>query len=197
MKRRHALDALPLWAGNDLPPARRAQVDAHLEACPSCRAEAQALLEALAWLRKDAESPFTPEEGSTLRREVMARVRRSAPPRARRSRAWILLPAAALLLAAAGLALRHSRNQHLPARVSPPSTQALLQPIEAPQAPLHTVCAPRHRSVPPGPRADPQPGSTPPAFTRLEFSTGDPAIRIIWLAQAEPAALSSPSPECP
>ena len=192
MNRRHVLDALPLWAGEDLDPARRAEVEEHLEACASCRAEATALREAMAWIREDAESPFSPEDGLALRRNVMAQVAREHPSRSARRRAWVLLPAAALLVATAALGLRHlgQRALPLPARIPPPSTQAQLRPVDAPEAPLPTV---RTRPLSSKPRADPQPDSPSPSFTRLEFSTGDPAIRIIWLAQAEPAAPSDSS----
>ena len=97
-------EELTAYVDEELPPARRAEVEAHLGGCTGCR-DTEALLrrtvEQLAGLPEFSPSPDT-------RREVLAKVEALPPPLRERLlallRPTVLVPAAGLA-AAAGLAL--------------------------------------------------------------------------------------------
>lgn len=156
--------------GESLDATATAALRDHLEACPACAAEAEALRDLRAWLRADAP-PFGEEDRRALRRAVMAQVRVEAP---RRRRAYLLaLPLAAALL----LALSLRRSPPAPTAPAVPRVAQALPPVPAQAA--RPVPVPRPRRRPPAPEA--------PTVASMELHTADPTIRIIWLAQAAPA----------
>lgn len=118
------LDLLPLYPRGDLEPADVDRVTAHLEACPACRAEAEAWRTALRFL--DADFPHD-LDAARLEHMIGAAARRLPPARPQTAvvfflpRAWFSLAAAA---AVAGLllwpALRPSPGPRIP-----PTLQAL------------------------------------------------------------------------
>jgi anti-sigma factor RsiW len=78
---------LALHAGDDLGPRRARAVRSHLEACPDCRRELEALRAALAEAKAEAGREAVPEWGAGEWRALMDRVvgeaRGSAGPEAR------------------------------------------------------------------------------------------------------------------
>jgi anti-sigma factor RsiW len=71
---RKARRLLALFAGDDLAPRRARAVQAHLEACPDCRRELEALRAALAEAKAEAGREAVPEWGAGEWRALMARV---------------------------------------------------------------------------------------------------------------------------
>jgi len=99
----HVIDELELYVLDVLPPAMRAEVDAHLGACLECRAEATALTAVISAIH---ESLPDREPSGALRARIItsARPLRVAPVgRSRPARSW--LPATALAAAAITLAV--------------------------------------------------------------------------------------------
>jgi anti-sigma factor RsiW len=93
------IERLDDWAGNELPDAERQAVEFHLEVCPACRAEAEALRELLndvAALPLEAVPSRDLWAGIAARIEAPAQVtpisaaRRWSPPR------WLTMAAAAV-----------------------------------------------------------------------------------------------------
>lgn len=114
MNCRKAREHLALHPDASEAPDVRASVDAHLQACPACAAEARRL--AAAWGLLDAwvDTPTAADLVPRLRA-----LPRSALVASRRSRSWRpLAAAAALLIAAAALLLRPSRPVEQPAPVA-------------------------------------------------------------------------------
>ena len=97
-----AEDHLIAFVLDDVEPAGRAEVQAHLDECEACRAEAAALRQTL----EAASAQAVPERGEEYGAEVWARVEprlgvaRAVPTRATAWRGW--LAAAAILVAVAG-----------------------------------------------------------------------------------------------
>lgn len=188
----HVRDLLPLWVGEDLSPHDMQRVQAHLDQCPACRAEAQALLESRDWLAAEDPLPFSFEERLDLRRDIMAAVRQEARPlKPRRNITPWLAGAAAVVLALLPLARRGS----VPTPVVPVAPN--LPNIASVEPPQTTVPGPQRTHAARTRRA---PESTAPSTglpTRIEFQTADPNIRIIWLTQsavarAEPRSTTPP-----
>ncbi|HEX4743156.1 MAG TPA: anti-sigma factor [Candidatus Limnocylindria bacterium] len=101
----HVLDELELYVLGVLPPATRAEVEAHLVACDGCRAEAAALTDVISAMH---DALPVREPPLALRQRILAsagtRVVRPAPATwLRPVRAW--LPAGALAAAAVVLAV--------------------------------------------------------------------------------------------
>lgn len=199
MTMRHVLDRLPLWVAGDLSERDAETVQEHLDHCPDCRTAAEALRTSQAWLREALAPPFDAADHAALREAVMARVRSEPSPRriSRLTPRTVLLAAgAAALLIAALIPLRH----RLPA--APPSIASTVSPPAArplPLPPFHPVPNPptplRLGRVRPTSRTRTEPASGP---ARIEFQTSDPALRIIWLAQATPSPDPNPPlPETP
>jgi anti-sigma factor RsiW len=107
---RKARPLLALHAGDDLGPRRARAVRSHLEACPECRRELEALRAALAELKAEAGREEVPQWGAGEWRALMDRVVGEARDgrSAERGPAWRLPrprgAAAAALGAFAGLA---------------------------------------------------------------------------------------------
>jgi len=99
MSATHVIEKLPLWIGGDLTEQESLSVQAHLEICPACRAEASAYREAMFCLRMPPEPPFTEEERSAMRLEVMAEVRRRGAPKPTRAMPLLLAAAASIPVA--------------------------------------------------------------------------------------------------
>lgn len=190
----HVLDQLPLWVEGDLAPADQAAVEAHLTACPACRAEADRIQTTQAWLREALAPPFGPKDHAALQAAVLVRlaVREPAPPLPSRRPALLAGLAAALALVAVARLLS-------PRAPGTPERPAGAPPAAAPSPPVQPVRAPTEARAPSPPRARPQPAApTPDAPARIEFQTADPTIRIIWLAQAKPLPDTNlPFPEAP
>ncbi len=199
MTMRHVLDQLPFWVAGELSEGDAEAVQDHLNHCPDCRAAAEALRTSQTWLREALAPPFDAADHAALREAVMARVRLESSPRriARlRPRTALLAAGAATLLMAVLIPLRH-RLPGAPPSVASTASAPAARPLPPP--PFHP--GPNPPTLPrlarPRPmrmaRAEPAPG---PA--RIEFQTSDPAIRIIWLAQAMPSPDPNPPlPEAP
>lgn len=199
MTDRHVLDRLPLWVGGDLDPQEMAAVDAHLAACPNCRAAAEAFRQSRVWLTADEGIPFGAGDRAALRAEVMARLR--AHPQRASLRSWIrpalALAAAALLLGIVLPALRRPPSVGAAPRTAaarpdagPAGPSTPTSPDPRPRAtPAASLMAPSRARRPrdplplnalPDPDAPPQDG---PA--RIELQTSNPNVRIIWLARTQ------------
>jgi hypothetical protein len=199
MTNRHVLNQLPFWIAGDLDAPETEAVQAHLDQCPDCRAAAEALRTSQAWLREALASPFDAADYAALRESVMAHVRLEPSPRriARLTpRTAVLAAGAATLLMAILIPLWH-RTPGAPPSVASTASAPAARPLPPPS--FHP--GPNPPTLPrlarPQPlrmaRAEPTPG---PA--RIEFQISDPAIRIIWLAQATPSPDPNPSiPEAP
>ncbi len=188
----HVLNQLPLWIGGDLDDDEAVAVERHLADCPACRAEAERLSTSQAWLREAMASPFDASDGERLRQRVMAQL----PARTRPVRRLHLRPAfmAAAALLVAALVWRQHGDPGAPAPMQAPNPGV-------PAVPTTPAALPRTAALP-QPRAHPRPRSHPIPPTqdepaRIEFQTADPAIRIIWLAQARPLPGTAPFPEEP
>lgn len=177
MSDRHVIHQLPLWVEGDLAAQEASQVEAHLAACGSCRAEAEALRESQAWL-KSAPTPINAEDRDALRREVLERIR-SAPPTRKGELVWW---SAAAMVAAASLLIalsHHGRPEAASVAVPPVATIEPPETVPITPTPRAIRVARRCRPVPRAP--DPEAGS---GVSRIELQTSNPQIRIIWLAQA-------------
>lgn len=186
MKPQHVLDQLPLWVEGDLPDRESDSIQDHLTACESCSAAAQALRASQAWLRSAPPAPFDDVDRSRLRREVMAWIRVATPKAATpfRTRPLFLTTAAsALFFLATSLYLRRSKGVVPPEPPARPSV-ASLKPPNSPRPAIQVVAPQLARPSRPARKADP-PASAESTFTRLEFQTSNPQIRIIWLARAQ------------
>jgi anti-sigma factor RsiW len=190
-------DALALLAGGDLPEEEARALRAHVAGCGACDRELAELQAALAWARHAEPSPFVAEDLATLHRRVLADLAAAPPPRrpllerlvaALRPGRFALVTAgvaAALLVAIVGRE----------GRVGPPVLDSpALEPL-AP-APLGTLAAPDAGEEATGdpttlaalaaanegeldPQLDVVSHSHP---LKIELRTGDPKIRIVWLA---------------
>ncbi len=181
------LDQLSLWIEGDLPDQDAKAVQAHLDHCPSCQAEAERLRTSQAWLREALASPFDAADRAQFRQSVMGQLR-AEPARKPILRFAVrggLLAASAAALLVATLTWRHGRPLVLPQPA--PDIPAVTPPSPTPAQP-ETVQRPVHRSPA---RAAPMPAmetlsAAREGPSRIEFQTADPTIRIIWLARATP-----------
>ncbi len=188
----HVLHQLSAWAGQDLLPKDQDLVEAHLAVCVGCRAEAERLREARAWLQEAMDPPFEATDHAALQAAILARVpQEPAPRRIARLRLRALGLTAALLLLALWPGLRRGLS---PAPASP-------KVASHPEASVFPSLPPRLEAVqrklralpkPPEARSRVAPKLAPIQVARLEFQTSDPSIRIIWLAND--AATSAPNP---
>lgn len=71
---RKARQLLALFAGDDLGPRRTRAVRSHLDACPACRRELEALRDALAELKAEAGREAVPDWGAGEWRALIDRV---------------------------------------------------------------------------------------------------------------------------
>ena len=65
----HILNWLPAYHDGELPPGRRQRVEAHLQGCPSCRAELETLTELSALLKADP-APQRTRAGAAARADA-------------------------------------------------------------------------------------------------------------------------------
>ena len=197
MKTPHNLEQLPLWVEGDLSEGEASSVQAHLAQCSTCRKTVEAIRASQAWLKKDEPSPFTLGDRQELRREVMARIQADHLKRTPAGRVFLktrplllLAVAFGLFFAVTGLQRRQQKPAVLVAeQVPPPPVSA---PVPAPpsftrRAPVRATPAPRTAI-----RSEAMVASES-ALSRIEIQTGNPQIRIIWLARAEPTP-AAPDP---
>ena len=191
MKCERARRWLPLVAGDDLPEERARTVAAHLEECERCRALEQDLARSRRWLESMPAPPFTESDYAGLRRRVFREIEArgltagGASPRTGR-----LAFAGAGLLAAALAALLLARRAPEKLRVpaaSPAAPSAVsaaaetLPPAAEPLAPAPSAASASIRPAR-GQRRAGAPGREQ-GVARIEFSTADPNVRIIWLVK--------------
>lgn len=183
---------LALAAGGDLSPSRLAAVEKHLADCTRCRESAEAFAATVHTVRELPALELTPDERAELRRGVWKRIEREragaavaiGPNRtAWRTAAWA---AAALVMLALLLPWRGVREDRSAGTVGlPPSHSAAAPTAAKPAAPLVAAAPaldrpPRiagrrtHRRARPIPESE----ATP---VRIELSTPDPDVRIVWL----------------
>jgi len=164
---------IALYAGDDLPPARIARVEAHLAGCAHCRALAEELREERALVGELRDDPVEDFMVAEVRRRVLADVR-TASYSSRRAFAPLLALAAGLILAVV-LFWPHAKKQPAAARVEPPKQPAPATVTSRPDiVPVRHAAVRRHhvrRSI------APQPG--PPLM--VQFVTDDPNIVVYWL----------------
>ncbi|HEY6147477.1 MAG TPA: zf-HC2 domain-containing protein [Thermoanaerobaculia bacterium] len=188
---------LALGAGGDLSPdsAAAAAVEEHLSTCGACRRTAEALAATVHTIRELPASSFSSEETAALRRSVWERIekiRAAEPASAARSRgvAWKAAGWAAAGLVALLLLLpwRPARDAATAGRAAAPAGGiAARGRDEAPPSSIATATEPpAPESAPPriGRRTAPRrlrpiPESSEPV--RIELSTPDPNVRIVWL----------------
>lgn len=184
---------LALAAGGDLSPARARRVERHLRTCAVCREAAEAFAATIHTVRGLPALKLSPDERAELRRSVWTRIERermgTAAPIRRDRTAWTAAGwAAAALVAVVALLLpwrgvRDDRSATTPAvppfraEVAPtpgrPDAPAAADPVPG----LPTRIAARRPRRPARPILEPE--STQPV--RIELSTPDPDVRIVWL----------------
>jgi hypothetical protein len=176
---------LALAAGGDLPAAQSRLVEEHLLVCEGCRRSLAAFDATVHTIRELPASPFSPTENAELRRRVWSRIEhdRSGAVFGRGGFSWKtagLAAAAALALLALLLPWRPARPSAPPApgdriAAAPPPVTAVL-PLSKPAAPAPAPRIARRRA----PR---RPGriAEPAEPVRIELSTSDPDVRIVWL----------------
>lgn len=160
-----------LYAGDDLPPARRRRLEAHLAQCSNCRALLEELTgqrTLLAGLGADANEDA---RLAVLHNRVMAQVS-AAPARRRPALIPLLALAAAILLTVILAWPRHSVEHRQPARIA---TRQPAAPVE--QAP--PVVPAVHKAVRRHRRRKPAAEPGPPLL--VQFVTDDPNIVVYWL----------------
>jgi hypothetical protein len=167
-------------------------VQAHLEQCPACRAEALAYGEVVSRLKTRPELPFSQEELSAMRRGVMAKIRR---PR-RRVAPWLLAAAAILPAALAFRTLSGAKERPSPVAIatsndmtvgggqldrSEPAQTSPLQPLSVAAADAPIVRQTRVLGTPRQMARQERESSV----TRIEFFTSNPNIKkIVWFTKA-------------
>lgn len=192
MNCQQARELLPLGVEGDLARACGEALAAHLQACEACWKRAQALQASQAWLKGAPPMPFTVEERAELRRTVMVQVRERTAPRRLRAR-WLLGVAAVGL----GLLVPVRFHRHVAVPLTRPAPVAVAQVAAQPSLPLPL---PLPRPLPltgrvrqQHPQVRPAPVEAAPVLARIEFTTGNPGIRIIWLARTSDAPGGSPN----
>lgn len=197
---------LALREDGGLSPREARRLAEHLEGCGRCRALRRELAQGRRWIESAPPPPLAEEDFAAVRRGVW-RVIEARGLDSRRS-AFV---ARALGVAAAGLAAAAlgviwlAREAPEPAleRVAPPTatplTTALPEPSSAgksarlavppaasssvsPARAARVVRAARRRAVPAG----------EPAFSRIEFRTANPNVRVIWLVEKGRGDSSAP-----
>jgi len=185
---------LALAAGGDLSPASAdaAVIEEHLSTCGSCRRAAEGLADTVHTIRELPALRLSPEEGVALRRGVWKRIEEiRAADRATalggRGIAWktagwaaavlvallLLLPWRAAREAAPALGPVRSLSRTAPGArdIAPPAAAATHPTPESAASRVARQSAPR--------QFRPAPESSEPV--RIELSTPDPNVRIVWL----------------
>ena len=188
---------LALAAGGDLAPSQAGLLNAeeHLRICAGCRASAEALTATVDTVRALPAWRLSAEEGAELRRSVWRRIeedraRARVPSPGRGSAAWRAAGwAAAALLALALLLPWRSAPEKPAARAAAraASATATTPPAAAAAREPQTVSDVRQELAPRiAARRNPRysrsaPASMPAERVRIELSTPDPDVRIVWL----------------
>lgn len=189
MKTPHMSEQLLLWVEGDLPEGEASTVQAHLAQCPTCRTAAEALQESQAWLKVEDPPPFTFEDRHQLRRDVMAKIQADHLKKNRGGTAILNTRQILLLAVALGLFLVVTgihRSQPKPSVLV--AEQVQLMPVhESVPAPSSSSQRASVRSVQPHRSANraEAPVAQESTLSRIEIQTGNPQIRIIWLARAD------------
>jgi putative zinc finger protein len=192
-KCRHVEPLLALAAGGDLSPAQSSRVERHLRSCAGCREAAEAFATTMHTVRELPALELSPEEAAQLRRGVWKRIERERAGLAIRGNrtAWTAAGWAAVALVVLALVLpwrgvrddRSARTAVLPP--PPPPRAAGAPPAAAPAPPLAPAPAmvrpPRIAGRRTQRRAPPILESQATQPVRIELSTPDPDVRIVWL----------------
>ena len=97
----HVLDWLTAYHDGELTPNRQRQVEQHLQDCPTCRAELEAIEGLSSLLKADPASHLTPPQRFAA--QVALRLPRSSPPHPRRNAdqlpRWVLSAPLGLIVA--------------------------------------------------------------------------------------------------
>lgn len=99
MSNRHILEWLPAYQDGELPPARRRQVENHLQDCAACRAELQTLVGLSALLKADPLPQHTPPERFAAQVHLLLPRSPSPRPTMQRIPRWVLGAPLALIVA--------------------------------------------------------------------------------------------------
>lgn len=134
---KHMDQWLGAYLDGELSPARRRQVANHLESCPQCQAELEALSQLSSMLKADP-LPETLGPAARFSDQVALQLERRPPAKTRgrsnwRTAGWWLVPVgvlgvwvflmvASVLTTAAGTALQTGLISELPSWVAPPAT---------------------------------------------------------------------------
>ena len=178
---------LALAAGGDLPSKQSLLLAEHLLVCEGCRRSLAAFDATVHTIRHLPASPFSPNEMGELRRRVWSRIEqgRSETIFGRSGRWWNT----AALAAAAAVAVLAFLLPWRPTRPSAPPVirdeiavaHSSAAPAPQPQTLLPEAPAPAPRIA--RRRAPRRPGriAEPAEPVRIELSTPDPDVRIVWL----------------
>ena len=188
---------LPLFVGRDLDPSRMASVAAHLAACERCRALQVELAGSRAWLEASPAPPIPQADYATMRLAVWRRIETGAgKPASGRAGRLVLASAGILAVAFASILVLRARLEIPPApgrAASAPREEAAVaappaKPLEEPSSPPAPVNFARHSPRKPVRSAG---RGAESSVVRIEFTTANPDVRIIWLVkkgEAAPAA---------
>ncbi|HYR46146.1 MAG TPA: zf-HC2 domain-containing protein [Thermoanaerobaculia bacterium] len=190
--------ALPPFVGRDLDPSRMASVAAHLAACERCRSLQVELAGSRAWLEASPAPPIPQADYATMRRAVWHRIETGAGKHASGRAGRLVLASAGILAVAFAAILVFRARLEIPrapgraasapheeaAAVAAPPARSLEEP-SSPSAPVQFARhSPRKPVRPAGRGAE-------SSVVRIEFTTANPDVRIIWLVkkgEAAPAA---------
>ncbi len=172
-------ERLALYAGGDLVPAEKAEVERHLQDCAGCQMFLSGLTEGLQVLRDaHAEEPAT-AHFAAVRARVLSELGRDRRPWW--SGGWALGLAAAALAVLMAVWMRPPRREVPPpeiARVSPPAGV----PVPAPKAPRPApVPHVSRRAQPRLPQLKPAMEPVKPLVVKLV--TDDPNVVIYWITE--------------
>ncbi len=184
------------------------RVAAHLKSCGRCRALQRELARSRRWIESAPAPPLAEEDLAAMRRGVWRQIEELSLDSRRGASTARSLAFAALGLAAAAFGvmwLARGAQEPAPRRVAPPTAAALAAVFPEPASTSGAPAAPAAASsaISPAPagrvartgrrRASP---AVEPGFSRIEFQTANPSVRIIWLvgkgrdASAPPAGRS-------
>ncbi|MDQ6891581.1 MAG: zf-HC2 domain-containing protein [Acidobacteriota bacterium] len=194
---------LALAAGGDLSSSRAAAVEEHLRTCGDCRRAAEDLTATVHTIRELPALRVSPEETAALRRSVWNLIEKdratgrltAAGSRriVRKTAGWAVAGLVAVALLLPWRPSTESLDTSGAAISAPPPRRgmpAATEPGPAPAAtkgPAASETAPRiaRRGAPRRARAIPEPSQP----VRIELSTPDPDVRIVWLVGSPPEDL--------
>jgi anti-sigma factor RsiW len=173
-------ERLALYAGGDLVPAEKAEVERHLQDCTGCQVFLSGLSEGLQVLRDAHAQEVAPAHFAAVRARVLAELGRG------RRRWWLqrwafgLATAALLLLVVLWMwPARRSAPQPQVVRVSPAPEVPVTAPKGPAPAPVPHVS---RRARTPRP-ARPKPVVEPAKPLVVKLVTDDPDVVIYWLTE--------------